>query len=64
MFFPTYINELEAFTVRMPSTYVEILLSVRPFTCGDVVKFLLEPREYERKGLTAETYAKTHTSQR
>jgi hypothetical protein len=50
MFFPTYINDLEAFTVRMPSTYVEILLTLKPFTCGDIVKFLLEPREYERKG--------------
>ena len=50
MFFPSYINELEAFTVRMPSTYVQILLELRPFTCGDVVKFLLQPREYERKG--------------
>jgi hypothetical protein len=49
MFFPTYINELEAFTVRMPYTYVRILLQVQPFTCGDAVKFRLQPREYERK---------------
>ena len=32
MFFPSYIKDLEAFTVRMPSTYVQILLELRPFT--------------------------------
>ena len=50
MFSPSYIKDLESFTVRMPTTYVHILLQSRPFSAGDVIKFLLEPaRRSSRK---------------
>ena len=40
MFFPTFIKDLESFTVRMLTTYVQILLNARPFTCGDDINFV------------------------
>ena len=49
MFFPTFIKDLESFTVRMPTTYVQILLNARPFTCGDDIKFQLQPRVYDQQ---------------
>ena len=49
MFGPKYIFDLDGFVVRMPAMYVEILLTVRPFTAGDIVKFQLTPKEYYKK---------------
>ena len=46
MFTPNYINDIEGFVVRMPSTYVSILLTAEPFTAGDVIKFRLQPKVY------------------
>ena len=50
MFFPTFIKDLESFTVRMPTTYVQILLTARAFTAGDDIKFQLQPRAYDQQG--------------
>ena len=46
MFGPKYIFDLDGFAVRMSSTYVQILLTLQPFTAGDIVKFQLTPKEY------------------
>ena len=55
MFSPSYIKDLESFTVRMPTTYVHILLQSRPFSAGDVIKFLLEPKVYDQQGKDKKT---------
>jgi hypothetical protein len=57
MFAPSYIFDLEGFAVRMPATYVRILLTLHPFTAGDTVKFQLTPTEYvqQEKNKKADT---------
>ena len=57
MFGPKYIFDLDGFAVRMSATYVQILLTLQPFTAGDIVKFQLTPKEYlkQEKAKKADT---------
>ena len=47
MFTPNYMFDLEAFVVRMPTTYATILLTSPSFTCGDDVKYHVQPQVFE-----------------
>ena len=49
MFTPHFISDSKSFSVRMPTSYAQILLTLKPFTCGDVVKYQLQPKESEHK---------------
>ena len=46
MFTPNYMFDLEAFVVRMPTTYSAILLDSPSFTCGDDIKYHVQPKEF------------------
>ena len=47
LFIPSYLAGSEAFAVRMPKTYGQIMLMRQPFTAGDVVKYRLQPQEFQ-----------------